>query len=80
MAPGVLRPGAAGSEVSSAPAGHLVPTQGWGSPENGECLQAHQLPDSSPKSSTHRDGFNLKGWDLCILSCSGGKLKYFFFF
>ena len=46
VAPGVRRPGAAGSEVSSAPAGHLVPTQGWGSPENGECLQAHQLPDS----------------------------------
>ena len=46
MAPSVQRPGAAGSEVSSAPAGHLVPTQGWGSPKNGECLQAHQLPDS----------------------------------
>ena len=73
VAPDVLRPGAAGSEVSSAPAGHLVPTQGWGSPENGECLQAHQQPDSSPKSSTRRDGFNLKAGICAFSAVLGGN-------
>lgn len=39
------------------------------------CLEVYQLPAASPKFCPDK---KLRGWDLCIPSCSGRKERGFF--
>lgn len=72
VVPGVLRLGAAGSEVNLSPILHCFCLEG---DQRMSRLEVYQLPDGSPKSCPDKE---LRGWDLCIPSCSGGKERFSF--